>query len=75
MRERTEHALIKIHLSLHAHSGDVELMRITEDGIAEVKLTGASGGYPMAQVALRAGIEKVLKEEAPDIKKWKRYRQ
>ena len=41
---------------------------VSEDGIVKVKLTGACGGCPMAQMTLKAGIERVLKEEVPEIK-------
>ena len=43
--------------------------KVMEDGVVKVKLTGACGGCPMAQMTLKAGIEKVLKEEVPKIKK------
>ncbi len=43
--------------------------KVMEDGVVKVKLTGACGGCPMAQMTLKAGIGKVLKEEVPKIKK------
>jgi len=34
----------------------------------KVKLTGACHGCPMAQMTLKAGIEKVIKAQVPEIK-------
>jgi Fe-S cluster biogenesis protein NfuA len=68
MREKVEKALNKIRPMLQADGGDVELVEVTKDGVVKVKLTGTCGGCPMAQMTLKSGIERVLKEEVPDIK-------
>ena len=54
---------------LEADDGDVELVRIKEDGIVEVRLTGACVGCPMAQMTLRAGIERTLMRDIPEIRR------
>ncbi|MCK4904672.1 NifU family protein [bacterium] len=68
MKEKVEKALSKIRPALQADGGDVELVDVSEDGIVKVKLTGACSGCPMAQMTLKNGIERVLKEEVPEIK-------
>ena len=68
MKERVESALNKIRPSLQADGGDVELVEVTSDGIVKVKLTGACAGCPMSQMTLKMGIEKVIKQEIPEIK-------
>jgi Fe-S cluster biogenesis protein NfuA len=68
MKEKIEAALEKIRPSLQADGGNVELVEVTEDGVVKVKLTGACGGCPMSQMTLKAGIERVLKEEVPEVK-------
>jgi Fe-S cluster biogenesis protein NfuA len=68
MREKVETALNKIKPSLMADGGDVELIEASEDGIVKVKLTGACGSCPMSQMTLKMGIERILKEEIPEIK-------
>ncbi len=68
MREKVEQALNKVRPTLQADGGDVELVEVTQDGIVKVRLTGACGGCPMSQMTLKMGIEKVLKEEVPEIK-------
>ena len=67
MREKVEKVLDKIRPSLMADGGNVELVDV-EDGIVRVRLTGACGGCPMSQMTLKLGIEKLLKQELPDIK-------
>ena len=53
---------------LQADGGNVELIEVMPDGIVKVKLTGACRGCPMSQMTLKAGIEKVIKEEVPEVK-------
>ncbi len=67
--DRVETALGKIRPYLQADGGDVELVRVTEDGIVEVKLTGACVGCPMSQMTLRAGVERALIKEIPGIRR------
>jgi Fe-S cluster biogenesis protein NfuA len=38
------------------------------DGVVKVRLTGACGGCPMSQMTLKMGVEKVLKEQVPEVK-------
>ena len=67
MKERVEAALEKIRPSLRADGGDVELVDV-KDGIATVRLTGACGSCPMSTMTLRMGVERVIKQEVPEIK-------
>jgi len=67
MREKVEKALDKIRPALMANGGNVELVDV-DDGMVKVKLTGACGGCPMSQMTLKMGIERVLKQEIPEIK-------
>ncbi|OGU62782.1 MAG: hypothetical protein A2V66_06480 [Ignavibacteria bacterium RBG_13_36_8] len=69
LQEKVEAALEKIRPYLKADGGDVEFVKITDDGIVEVKLTGACVGCPMSQMTLRAGIERALLREVPGIKR------
>jgi Fe-S cluster biogenesis protein NfuA len=68
MREQVEEALKDIRPNLQADGGDVELVEVTEDGIVKVKLKGACGGCPMAQITLKQGIERHLKGIIPEVK-------
>jgi Fe-S cluster biogenesis protein NfuA len=67
MREDIEAALEKIRPALQADGGDVELVDVT-DGVVKVRLTGACGTCPMATMTLKSGVERILKEEVPEVK-------
>ncbi len=67
MRDKVEAALDKIRPQLMMDGGNVELVEVN-DGTVKVKLTGACGGCPMATMTLKMGIEKILKQEIPEIK-------
>ncbi len=66
-RENVEAVLDKIRPMLMRDGGNVELVDVN-DGTVEVKLTGACGGCPMATMTLKMGIERILKEEIPEVK-------
>ena len=68
MREKVEAALNEIRPGLQADGGDVELVD-KEDGVVKVRLKGACAGCPMSQMTLAFGIERVLKERVPEVKK------
>ena len=67
MREDIEKALQRIRPSLQADGGDIELIDVV-DGVVKVRLTGACCGCPMSQMTLKQGVERVLKEEVPEVK-------
>ena len=67
MREKVEAVLNQIRPSLMADGGNVELIDAV-DGVVKVRLTGACGGCPMASMTLKHGVERVLKEQLPDVK-------
>jgi Fe-S cluster biogenesis protein NfuA len=66
MKEKVEKALEKVRPMLQADGGDVELVDV-QDGIVTVRLQGACGGCPMSQMTLKNGIERILKEEVPEV--------
>jgi len=67
MRDKVEEVLNKIRPSLMRDGGNVELVDVN-DGVVKVKLTGACGGCPMATLTLKMGIERILKQEVPEVK-------
>ena len=68
LEEKIRAALEQVRPSLQADGGDVEYVSTSEDGVVSVKLTGACGGCPMAEMTLKLGIEKFLKKEVPEVK-------
>ncbi len=67
MKERIEEVLNKIRPNLIRDGGNVELVDVN-DGTVKVKLVGACSGCPMSTMTLKMGIEKMIKEEIPEIK-------
>lgn len=69
MKEKVEKVLQKIRPALQADGGDIELVSVDEDGTVKVKLTGACGSCPMAQMTMAMGVEMALKKDVPEVKK------
>ena len=67
MRERVEQSLERIRPALQADGGDVELVEVTEDGVVKVRLVGACRGCPMSQLTLANGVERVIREDVPEV--------
>ncbi|MBW2557703.1 MAG: NifU family protein [Deltaproteobacteria bacterium] len=67
MEEKVRAMLNDVRPSLQADGGDVEFVSVTDDGIVKVRLKGACGSCPMAQMTLKMGIEKYLKEKIPGV--------
>ncbi len=66
MKEKIEEALNKIRPMLQADGGDVELVTV-EEGVVKVRLKGACAGCPMSQMTIKNGVEKILKEQVPEV--------
>ncbi|MCJ7605049.1 MAG: NifU family protein [Dehalococcoidales bacterium] len=68
MQDKVTEILNKVRPALQRDGGDVELVEVGEDGIVKVKLVGACAGCPMSQMTLKNGIERILKQEIPEVK-------
>lgn len=69
-----EELAIKINASLEelrphlkADGGDMELVEITDEGIARVRLLGACSDCTMSIMTIKAGLEEAVKKVAPEI--------
>jgi len=67
LKDKVEGALNKVRPSLQADGGDVMLVDVDDNGVVKVKLQGACAGCPMSQMTLKQGIEKILKQNIPEI--------
>ncbi|MDR2842575.1 MAG: NifU family protein [Spirochaetaceae bacterium] len=67
LEQKIKVALEKVRPSLQNDGGDVEFVSVTTDGTVAVKLTGACGCCPHAQMTLKNGIESYLKQEIPEV--------
>lgn len=66
LHERVDAALDRIRPGIQADGGDVWLMNVA-DGVAYVQMVGACGGCSAALMTLKGGIERVVREDVPEI--------
>jgi Fe-S cluster biogenesis protein NfuA len=69
VRERVERALALCRPYLQADGGDVELLRVTPDGIVELMFQGTCVVCPMSRMTLRAGLERAILKAAPEVRR------
>ncbi|HHV93198.1 MAG TPA: NifU family protein [Firmicutes bacterium] len=67
MQEQVQQVLDQIRPHLQADGGDVQLVSV-EDGVVKVRLQGACAGCPMSIMTLKNGIERILKQQIPEVK-------
>jgi Fe-S cluster biogenesis protein NfuA len=67
LRRRVEKVLDTIRPYVQGDGGDIELIDVT-DGIVQLRLAGACVGCMHAMMTLQAGIERMLKQEIPEIR-------
>jgi Fe-S cluster biogenesis protein NfuA len=71
--EILEQKIIKVLEQLRPYlrldGGDVELVKIDERGVVELKLIGACNTCPLKPMTLRAGIERAIMHEIPQVKR------
>ena len=66
--EKVKEVIEAIRPALQGHGGDVELVGTDEDNTVKVKLQGACQGCPGATMTMKMGIERILKENVPEVK-------
>ena len=70
MRDEIEKVLAEeVRPMLSLHSGNVELMEVTEEGVVKVRLTGGCAGCPSAQMTLVGVVEDAIKSKVPQVKR------
>ena len=67
MQAKVNAVLDKVRPALQRDGGNVELVEVS-DGTVKLKLTGACAGCPMSTLTLKNGIERILKQEVPEVK-------
>lgn len=60
-------ALEQLRPYLNEDGGDMELVGITDEGIAQVRLLGACSDCSMSVMTLKAGLEAQVKKVVPEI--------
>jgi Fe-S cluster biogenesis protein NfuA len=67
MEEKLKAAIEEIRPYLQGDGGDVEFVAFTDENILQVKLKGACKGCPHAQMTIKGGIERIIKEQYPEV--------
>ena len=65
--EKVKDIIGAIRPNLQAHGGDIEWVG-TEDNNVKVRLQGACSGCPGAQMTMKMGVERLLREKIPEVK-------
>jgi len=66
-KEKVKDVIESVRPALQAHGGDIELVATDDDKNVKVRLQGACQGCPGAQMTMRAGIERILREKVPEV--------
>ena len=66
MRERVEAVINRIRPAVQMDGGDIELVDIV-DGVVRLRLVGSCHGCPSSMMTLKAGIERAIRSEVPEI--------
>lgn len=67
LEERVNQALASVRPYLGTHGGNVELLALTGEGVAKLRLQGSCHGCASSAVTLKLAIEQALHEAAPDL--------
>lgn len=65
---KVEEVIQSIRPMLQNDGGDIELVGVDADNTVRVRLQGACKGCPGAQMTLKMGVERMLKQHIPDVK-------
>jgi Fe-S cluster biogenesis protein NfuA len=68
VEEKVKDIIGAIRPNLQSHGGDIEFISMEKDNTVKVRLQGACSGCPGARMTLKNGVERLLKEQVPDVK-------
>jgi Fe-S cluster biogenesis protein NfuA len=69
LQDQVKPVIERIRPLLQQDGGDIELVSVDETtGVVSVRLQGACSGCPSAQMTLKMGVERHLKEKVPAVK-------
>ena len=67
--ERVQKVLEKVRPYIQSDGGDISLVSVDESsGVVKVTLHGACGSCPSSTMTLKGGVERMLRQEIPEIK-------
>lgn len=66
--KRVENALDEIRPYLNKDGGDIKVVSIDNNNIANIELLGNCESCPMSPMTLKLGVEEAIKKNVPEIK-------
>ena len=66
--EKVENALNEIRPYLNKDGGDIKVVSIDNNNIANIELLGNCESCPMSPMTLKLGVEEAIKKNVPEIK-------
>lgn len=64
---QVEQVVERIRPAVRSDGGDVELVEVTPEGVAKIRLHGACVGCPSSSMTLHMGIERNIREKVPAV--------
>ncbi len=64
--KRVAKVIERIRPAVQQDGGDIELVDV-ENGLVKLRLVGACAGCPSSMMTLKAGIERAIRAEVPEI--------
>jgi Fe-S cluster biogenesis protein NfuA len=65
--DRVNNALDDLRVFVREDGGDLELVEVSESGVAKVQLKGACTDCSMNNMTFKAGVEEAIKKAVPEI--------
>ena len=60
-------AIDAIRPALQMDGGDIDFVGVNEEGVVQVKLSGACDSCSISWLTLKGGVERVLKDRVPGV--------
>lgn len=67
LEQRIQQVLDEYRPNLYMDGGDVEVLKVDENGVAHLKMLGACIDCPISLLTMKLGIQRLLKEHFPEI--------
>jgi Fe-S cluster biogenesis protein NfuA len=68
LEERIQAVLDAYRPTLYLDGGDVQLLRVDEQGIAHIRMLGACIDCPVSLLTMKLGIQRLLKEHFSEVR-------
>ena len=68
LETQVDRVLDEMRPYIHSHGGEVNVLEVTDEGVARLQMVGSCNGCPMSMLTMRLGIERLLKEKLPQLK-------